>query len=78
MKDFFKMQLTGLLNPTISLLMPDKLADHRKRVSFAENIDVLEQLKQLADREGRTLTDIYAEAARLLLQTKNKKRKKTP
>jgi hypothetical protein len=67
-----EMQLTGLLNHTTSLLMPDKLADHRQRVSFAENKETIEQLKHLAAVEGKTLTDIYAEAAQLLLKTKLK------
>lgn len=52
--------------------MPDKLADHRKRVSFAEDLEIVEQLKRLAEKDGKTLTDVYAEAARLLLDQKHK------
>jgi len=54
--------------------MPDKLADHRKRVSFAEDREVLEEMKRIAEREGKTLTDIYAEAAQLLIKTKAPKK----
>lgn len=57
--------------------MPDKLADHRRRVSIAEEIEIVETLKELADREGKTLTDVYAEAARLLLAQKTTKKTKT-
>jgi|688.fasta_scaffold481030_3 hypothetical protein len=52
--------------------MPDKLADHRKRVSFAEDQEVIDQLKRIAKKDGKTLTDVYAEAARLLLAQKQK------
>ena len=55
--------------------MPDKLADHRQRVSIAEEIDIVEGLKRIAASEGKTLTDVYAEAARLLLEQKTKKPK---
>jgi len=58
--------------------MPDKLADHRQRVSIAEEIEVVEDLKALAARQGKTLTDVYAEAARLLLEQEKNKKKKTP
>ena len=57
--------------------MPDKLADHRRRVSIAEEIEIVETLKELADREGKTLTDVYAEAARLLLAQKTTNKTKT-
>lgn len=55
--------------------MPDKLADHRQRVSIAEEIEIVEGLKEIAASEGKTLTDVYAEAARLLLKQKTKKTK---
>ena len=55
--------------------MPDKLADHRKRVSIAEDIEIVEGLKKIAQGEGKTLTDIYSEAARLLIEQKSKKTK---
>lgn len=55
--------------------MPDKLAEHRKRVSFAEDREVLEVMKQIAEREGKTLTDLYAEAAQLLIKSKTTKKK---
>ncbi len=56
--------------------MPDKLADHRQRVSLAEDIEVVEALKAIAKSEGKTLTDIYAEAARRLLTSKLKGKSK--
>ena len=58
--------------------MPDKLADHRQRVSIAEEIEIVEDLKALAARQGKTLTDVYAEAARLLLEQEKTKKKKIP
>jgi hypothetical protein len=58
--------------------MPDKLADHRQRVSIAEEIEIVEDLKALAARQGKTLTDVYAEAARLLLEQEKTKKKKSP
>jgi hypothetical protein len=56
--------------------MPGKLSDHRKRVSLAEDIEVVEALKAIAAREGKTLTDLYAEAARWLLKERKTKTKK--
>lgn len=57
--------------------MPDKLADHRKRVSFAEDIEVVEAMKALAISEKKTLTDVYAEAARILLARRASIRRKS-
>lgn len=57
--------------------MPGKLSENRKRVSLAEDIEVVEALKKLAELEGKTLTDIYAEAARELLGRKGKGKKPT-
>ena len=58
--------------------MPDKLADHRQRVSIAEEIEIVEDLKALAARQGKSLTDVYAEAARLLLEQEKTNKKKAP
>lgn len=54
--------------------MPGKLSDNRKRVSMAEDVEILKALKALAEKEGKTLTDIYAEAARALLAQKKHKK----
>jgi len=53
--------------------VPGKLSDERRRVSFAEEIEIVDKLKAIADHEGKTLTDIYAEASRLFLEHKNRK-----
>jgi hypothetical protein len=55
--------------------MPDKLADHRQRVSFADDIEAVEQIRKIAEAEGKTLTDVYAEATRFFLEHKAKKQK---
>lgn len=54
--------------------MPDKLADHRQRVSLAEDIEIVEQAKAIARSEGRTLTDVYNEAIRKYLKQKSKRK----
>jgi len=56
--------------------MPGKLSDSKQRVSMAEEISVVEQLKAIAQREGKTLTDVYSEAARLLIDRKTKSLKR--
>jgi hypothetical protein len=56
--------------------MPGKLSDSKQRVSMAEEISVVEQLKAIALREGKTLTDVYSEAARLLIDRKTKSLKR--
>ncbi len=53
--------------------MPNKLGDHRKRVSMAEDIEIINALKAVAKKEGKSLTDVYAEAARILLAQKKSK-----
>ena len=53
--------------------MPNKLGENRQRVSIAEDIEIVEQLKAIAVAEGKTLTDVYAEAARKLINKKLKK-----
>ena len=56
--------------------MPGKLSDSKKRVSMAEEVEILDALKEIAKREGKTITDIYAEAARSLIKQKGKITKK--
>lgn len=56
--------------------MPGKLSEDRQRVSFADDIQVIEQMRQIALSEGRTLTDLYAEATREFL--KQKQQQPTP
>ena len=55
--------------------MPGKLSDSRRRVSMAEDVEIVESLKAIAKKEGKTLTDIYAEAARNLIKEKGKIKK---
>lgn len=44
---------------------------------MAEEIAVIEKLKAIAEAEGKTLTDVYSEAARLYIGKKTKLNPKT-
>ena len=41
---------------------------------MAEDVVIIEQMKVIAAMEGKTLTDIYAEAARKYLKSKKVKK----
>lgn len=42
--------------------MPNQLSPTKKRVSFAESVDVLDELKRIAGEKGCTLTELIRTA----------------
>jgi hypothetical protein len=55
--------------------VPGKLSKSRRRVSYAEDLEILKELLAISKRRGVTLTAVLHEATTALVQKSERKQK---